>query len=572
MATTTHGRTEKKSRMIQHILGRIAVFRGSAEKFASDAMDSHQDMVQQVLRDIDELKKSAQKFTMNQILSGEWFNQYVRMMLNDYAQAIARNGGITYFHQKYPELDRDQITQKVCDTAIQYATIAGGFSGAAISFAFASTIATVGVSSVVAVPAGVAAIVAEMLYTTQLQVRLVYDLSVIYGHPIDVDNPSDMYKTFSLAYGITFASGNLGTAVKTFTPTVARTYIRGLVVGHTQAIRHVAMHAIGPKIGVKISQKAFLSTAIPGVSIAVSSSWNYLSTQHIAAIANHELRAFGQLRDAVENVSAVLKANQAYAPLVVECMLAVITADGTFDAHEQEVFNEVVLHLDVPVNVLEALEHQIDVTPESIEERLKHISDAALQEMLATCIKLVAVSDGAVHKTEIPILKRFLAALGHTFDLKEQEKQAAIFKCPHLWKEKAFQAVSETTTQMWQSAGGFARSLPTRLVKQKVDVEKQQVAAAKILLKGPAPVVAKPQELEMDDVLERTSLHDEVAAAAKAQRLVAAKTLMRDIAQQTEHLGDQAMQEVHRLTELHRTGNLSDEEFRARVERLLAEI
>ncbi len=560
--------TATKHNMMQRFLARIDGFRGNAKKFASHAIDSHQDMAQQVLHDIDELKKSAQKYTMNQILSGEWFNQYVRIMLADYAQTITQNGGITSFHQKYPELTRDQIAQKVCDTAIHYATIAGGFSGAAISLAFASTIATIGISSVVAVPAGLAAIVAEMLYTTQLQVRLVYDLSVIYGHPIDVDNPSDVYKTFSLAYGITFASGNLGTAVKTFTPTVARTYIRGLVVGHTQAIRHVAMHALGPKIGSKITQKAFLSTAVPGVSIAVSSSWNYLSTRHIAAIANHELRAFGQLRDAVENVSAVLKVNQSYAPLVVECMLAVITADGTFDAHEQEVFNEIVLHLEVPVNVLEALEHQIDVTPESIEERLKNIDDTALQETLATCIKLVAVSDGTVHTTEIPILKRFLAALGHTFDLKEQEKQAAIFKCPHLWKEKAFQAVTETTTQVWQSVDGITRSLSTRLVKQKVDVEKQQIAAAKILLKGPAPVVAKPQDLEIEEVLERTSLQDEVVADAKAQRVVAAKTLMRDIAQQTEHLGDKAMQEVHRLTALHRTGNLSDEEFRARVEKL----
>jgi tellurite resistance protein len=431
--------------------------RVSTASESSDGADTEtrQGMLDQIRAEIEDLKSIAAAFGVERIRDGSWFNEFIHAMLATYAQRIIAGGGIEFFRAKYPGLTRDQIAEKLCDLATRYAALAGGASGATASAAFAATIGTAGGAGVVAVPAGLLAIMAEMLYTTRLQVRLIYDLSTVYGYPIDVEDPEDLYKAFCMAYGVAFASGNAGAAVKAATPEVARAQIRGLINGQTAAIQQVAIRVLGPRIGRQITQRAILRAAVPVVGVGISATWNYVATNAIATSARHGLRAVGRLRDAVGDVAHLLQARLEHAPLVLESMLVVITADGRFDQYEQEVFNCVVRQLDLAPEVLAQVERRVDASADSVEQRLRAIDDPALRTTLATCLRLVAIADGTVAEAEIRLLRWLLAALGDDLDLERLREQAKPFQRPANWAQQAGESISSLGSSVGATVSGW---------------------------------------------------------------------------------------------------------------------
>ncbi len=99
-------------------------------------------------------------------------------MLSSYSENIIKAGGVEYFRKKYPGLTQDAIAEKLCTLAMRYAAIAGGVTGIT---------ASTGVLGGLTIPVIIAAIGGEILYTTRLQVRLIYDLATVYGDPIDFE-------------------------------------------------------------------------------------------------------------------------------------------------------------------------------------------------------------------------------------------------------------------------------------------------------------------------------------------------------------------------------------------------
>ena len=441
-----------------------------------ESVDARQAMLDQIRAEIEDLKSIAAAFGVERIRDGTWFNEFIHAMLATYAQRIITGGGIEFFRAKYPGLTRDQIAEKLCDLATRYAALAGGASGATASAAFAATIGTVGGAGFVAVPAGLAAITSEMLYTTRLQVRLVYDLSTVYGYPIDVEDPEDLYKAFCMAYGVAFATGSVGATVKATAPEIIRAQIRGLINGQTAAIQQVAIRLLGPRIGRQITQRAILRTAVPVVGVGISATWNYVATNGIATSARHGLRAIGHLRDAVGDVAHLLKAQPEHAPLVLESMLAMILADGRFDQYEQEVFNCVLGYLNLAPEVLAQVERRVGIVGDTVEQRLRAIDDPELRITLATCLQLVAIADGSVVDSEIALLRRLMAALQQDIDIARLHEQARQFQRPSSWTQQAGESISELGTSVGTTLSSWFSRRNAQTVDQQVSTPMQESA------------------------------------------------------------------------------------------------
>jgi uncharacterized tellurite resistance protein B-like protein len=478
---------------------------------AGEAAAPREDMLNQIRTELEDLKAIALAFGVERIRDGSWFNEFIHAMLATYAQRIIAGGGIAFFRTKYPGLTRDQIAEKLCDLATRYAALAGGASGATASAAFAATIGTAGGAGMVAVPAGLAAITAEMLYTTRLQVRLVYDLSTIYGYPIDVEDPEDLYKAFCMAYGVAFATGNAGAMVKATAPEIARAQIRGLINGQTAAIQQVAIRLLGPKIGRQITKRAILRAAVPVVGIGISATWNYVATNAIATAARHGLRATGRLRDAVGDVARILQAQPDDAVLVLESMLTIITADGHFDQYEQEVFNCVVRQLNVPSKVLTRIEQRVDITAASVEQQLRAIVDQDLRTTLATCLQLVAVADGEVVDSETQLLRRYMAALHHDFDLDQLHTQAKQFQPPANWAQQAGNSISEFSSSVGSTVTNWFAKRSRQATKQPDVTPVPETAESD----GPLEQIRKLAILHTDGILS------DIEFQAKKQELLA---------------------------------------------------
>lgn len=435
--------------------------------------DNNTSLLEEVRREFEDLKGIAEAFGPSKIKDGTWFNEFIKAMLGSYSTRIIEGGGVEFYRKKYPGLTQNQIAERLCDLATRYATLAGGASGLTASTAVAATIGTG--AGAVTVPAAIAAVSAEVLFTTRLQVRLVYDLSQVYGYPLNLDDPEDLYRAFSLAYGVTYASGQAGAVAKVLTPEIARAQIRALIHGHQAFIQHVARAILGPRIGRMITQKAILRTAVPVVGVGISSGWNYLSTSQIASVARHEIRSQGRLRDAACELAPQLRGSEDNTRLVLESILCVGSADGKFDDHEQQVFRSMVQHLDARPELLAAIESRVDVNPDSVAERLGLPHGDDFRVALAKLLVLVAASDGTIAPVEAELLRRYLAALKQSFDLVAAEAEAASFRRGATFTDTATQAASSTVAWASRGVSSSFRTLSGLFGKAKQPVEPTSV-------------------------------------------------------------------------------------------------
>lgn len=381
----------------------------------------------QIKAEIERLKELVNAFSWQEIKEGDWFNKVVQYMLKSYAEEIMAQGGVEFFRKKYPGETIEMIAQRLCSLATNYAALAGGSSGAASSAAFAATIGTAGGAGVIAVPTTLTLIAAEMFYTTQLQIRLIYDLSILYGRPVNLDDPEDLYRIFCMAYGISAATGSAGSMVKATAPEVARAQLRSLIHGNTKAIQAMATKLLGPRIGRTITQKAILRTAVPVVGIAISASWNYVSTRLIAERAHRELRSIARLRDEVKYMQADLYAQRESARLIIESMLVLFMSDNHIDDFEHQLYTSIAQALDISEDQRKELEETVNVSLAETLTRLSKVQDPALVSVLIRCWCLVVVADGQLSDMELKTLQQFYDVLGQKFDITSLQEKAREF-------------------------------------------------------------------------------------------------------------------------------------------------
>lgn len=123
------------------------------------------------------------------------FSYYLRQVVQTY-QTNART---SYFQQKYPGLEADDIADKLIFVTNRYAAIAGAVTDLSVSASQLATLSTAGMTAALFVTS----IGAEMIYLARLQIRLVLDLAVTYDLQLDPDDPEDILMIFGYAMGVT---------------------------------------------------------------------------------------------------------------------------------------------------------------------------------------------------------------------------------------------------------------------------------------------------------------------------------------------------------------------------------
>ncbi|MHB8932065.1 MAG: TerB family tellurite resistance protein [Bellilinea sp.] len=382
-------------------------------------IDEEKSVKSQIKTELEDLKKMAAAFGPARLRDGTWFNEFVHAMLSSYAEKIIKAGGVEYFRKKYPGLTRDAIAEKLCTLAMRYAAIAGGVTGIT---------ASTGVLGGFTIPVIIAAISGEILYTTSLQVRLIYDLATIYGDPIDLNDPEQLYRAFMLAYGISAVSANVGNVAAAAGPEVVRAQAYRLITGRTPMIQDAAIKILGPRIGSLITRKAILKVAVPVAGVAISSGWNYVSTKGIAEAGRQEFKLEAQAKQAAVDLCNEAELKSKDLPIIVQAVQAVINIDGSVDPRELKVYQAIVKCLNVPIEALQEIEARVEINADTVEKQLRALKRVELRKALAELLKLAAASSGTIAPAELNLLNRFLPALNAKLDLNELQAQASRFK------------------------------------------------------------------------------------------------------------------------------------------------
>jgi hypothetical protein len=375
----------------------------------------------QINKEFDDLKKEAAAFGPAGFIDGTWFTKFLHAMLSTYAEKIIKGGGVEYFREKYHALTQDAIAKKLCTIAISYAAIAGGVSGATAS-------AWVLSKEKNAIILGITATGAEILFTTALQIRLIYDLATVYGDPIDINDPEQLYRAFMLAYGITNVTANAGAVIAKGGPEVVRAQAYRFLTGKMPIINEVAIKILGPKIGRKITRTAILKVLVPGAGVAISSAWNYVSTKKIAGIGREVFRLEALARQAAVDLCNEAELKPEDLPIILQAVQAVISIDGSIDQCELKVYQAVVNCLNVPDKVLQEIEARVEINADAVEKQLRVIKRVKLRKTLVDLLKLTASASGSITPAELDLLNRFLPALGAKVDLEDLQRQASVYK------------------------------------------------------------------------------------------------------------------------------------------------
>ncbi len=382
-------------------------------------IDEDKSIKSQIKTELEDLKRMAAAFGPDRLRDGTWFNEFVHAMLSSYAEKIIKAGGVEYFRKKYPGLTQDAIAEKLCTLATRYAAIAGGVTGIT---------ASTGVLGGLTIPVIITAIGGEILYTTRLQVRLIYDLATIYGDPIDLDDPEQLYRAFMMAYGISAVSASAGTVAAAAGTEVVRAQAYRFITGKTPIIKEAAIKILGPRIGGMITRKAILKVVVPVAGVAISSGWNYVSTKNIAEIGRQEFKLEARAQQAVIDLCNEIEFKSEDLPIIVQAVQATINIDGSIDPRELKVYQTIVKCLNIPDEALQEIEARVEMNPDIVEKKLRALKRVKLRKVLAELLKLAAAASGTIAQAELDLLNRFLPALDSKLDLDELQALASRFK------------------------------------------------------------------------------------------------------------------------------------------------
>ena len=252
-----------------------------SEEVGAEVAESDEDAVE---RERAEVREFVKGLSGDDIKSGGWFTKLLAGAFASYTRKV----DWTYFQDKYEGLPADAVVDQRIKMAARYAAIEGGLSASAYTGAIAATIGTGGGASPATLPAAVATVMVDVVYITQLQLKLAYDVAVLYRVPLDPDDPDDLWKLIRVAFtikgGEVAREGVVKAVPVLVRPLIKKFYSKGVL----QAAKGL------PIVGRYLLQRNAIKIGIPAVGVPLSVVLNRYTTlvagRHARAVFRNEAR------------------------------------------------------------------------------------------------------------------------------------------------------------------------------------------------------------------------------------------------------------------------------------------
>lgn len=351
-----------------------------------------------VKEEVEELREFVASMKIEEFKDGSWFERLLRHALSSYTTKV----DAAYFREKYPDLPADAVVQERIEMAARYAAIEGGLTSAAYTGSVAATIGGMGGPSPLTVPAGTAAFAVDMAYLSQSQIKLAYDISVLYGIPFDLDDPDDLWNLVKIAFAVKVGEGAGSVALKGI-PAVVRPFLKKY---YSKGVLAAAKSL--PVIGKHLLQRNVIKFAIPGVGVPLTVAVNYWTTKTSGAQAQNLLRSQARLIEAASRI-----ANKS--PQLVETIWAMwltMNIDGTTSEDQHTLLHFMTVEArkrDVSEDDLESLRNLVDLDEDEVWAKLGGVED--LRPVLDAAL-IAAALDGRPNEPTLAVLNKLAAALG----------------------------------------------------------------------------------------------------------------------------------------------------------------
>ncbi|MCY0945803.1 hypothetical protein [Streptomyces antarcticus] len=336
-----------------------------------------------------ELKDFVAGLSADDIKSGGWFTKFSAQAMSSYTAKV----NWQFFQDRYAGVPADAIVDQRIKMAARYAALEGGLSAGAYSAAVVATLGSLGGASPATVPAALATVMVDVVFITRLQLRLAYDIAVLYRVPLDLSDPEDMWKLIRVAF--TIKSGEVvREGVVKAVPFVMRPVIKRFYSG-------AALTAAKglPFVGKFLLQRNIIKIGIPVVGVPLAVVMNRYTTllagRHARAVFRNEAR--------VIELAEGLSERSRHPQLMLWVAWLVIKADGKMADDEALLMRHLVrLVRDKHQVIDEQLAHLVDIDPADVWRRLDS-EPGDLSDILDAANRVGAV-DGPVNALEKAVI------------------------------------------------------------------------------------------------------------------------------------------------------------------------
>ncbi|NBM16759.1 TerB family tellurite resistance protein [Streptomyces sp. GC420] len=336
-----------------------------------------------------ELKEFVKGLSADDIKSGNWFTKLCAQAMNSYTEKVDWQ----YFQERYEGVPPDAIVDQRIKMAARYAALEGGLSAGAYTAAVAATIGSLGGASPATVPAAVATMMVDVTFTTRLQLRLAYDIAVLYQVPLDLSDPEDMWKLIRVAFTIKSGEAVQKGVIKAV-PAIVRPVIKRFYSG---AVLSAARGL--PVVGKYLLQRNVIKIGIPLVGVPLAVVLNRYTTllagRHARAVFRNEARVI----ELAENLSKRSRHPQ----LMLWVAWLVIRADDKISDDEALLMRHLVRVVRERHQVVdEQLAQLVDIHPAEVWVRMD-AEPGDLSDLLDVADRVAAV-DGDVNAREKAVI------------------------------------------------------------------------------------------------------------------------------------------------------------------------
>ncbi|WP_460105701.1 hypothetical protein [Streptomyces sp. YKOK-J1] len=336
-----------------------------------------------------EIKDFVKGLSADDIKSGNWFTKLAAHAMNSYTEKVDWQ----YFQDRYAGVPADAIVDQRIKMAARYAALEGGLSAGAYTATVAATIGSLGGASPATVPVAVATMMVDVAFLTQLQLRLAYDVSVLYRVPLDVHDPEDLWKLIRVAF--TIKSGEAAReGVAKAVPVLVRPLVKRFYSGSVLTAGKTL-----PVVGKHLLQRNVIKIGIPlvGVPLAV------LLNRYTTLLAGRHARAVFRNEARVIEVAEGMSERSRHPQLMLWVAWLVIRADRKLADDEALLMRHLVRLVRERHEVVdERLAQVVDIDPAEVWKRVD-AEPGDLGDVLDAAERVAAV-DGDVNSREKAVL------------------------------------------------------------------------------------------------------------------------------------------------------------------------
>jgi hypothetical protein len=366
-------------------------------------------------KEYEEIKKIVKSTSPQEYKSGGWFLKLIKYALKNNSEKATYE----YFQAKYSGLNPDSIVDRRIDLARKYAGVAGATATSAYTGAVAATIGSKGGASPYTVPAATVSLLADMSYVSFLQLRLAYDISVLYKNPLDYEDPEDLHVLLVLAFGIKAGevfSGGLTKATPEGVRLLIKQFIKKDTLKWLQGL---------PYVGRYLLQRNIIKSGIPLVGIPISFFVNRFFTGRIGNRAKELFRIKLSIQNVVDDYPIEEISDDL---LLLEILWVCISVDKKSSNEETWLLKEFANKINSGNNedVLKYFADRVNFDLEEIQTRLASKAEQEKLNYLELCYMAITV-DGKSNDKEIDILESFCKSSGVKYDKKKVNKYLKLF-------------------------------------------------------------------------------------------------------------------------------------------------